>query len=85
MPDASSLPCSAEERQEDLRLLEATMGAAEAGGGGGEGAKPRMLVPKAVDADDEDDEDDDSDESDDDDEVRQGMHGDEMGLVSVGL
>ncbi|GAB4823553.1 hypothetical protein N2152v2_010599 [Parachlorella kessleri] len=50
-----------EERQQDLKLLEAAAEPGEAG------AKPRMLVPKAVDADDEDDEDaDDSDESDDD-------------------
>lgn len=49
-----------EERQQDLKLLES------AGTGAGEGAKPRMLVPKAVDADDEDADDVDSDDSDDD-------------------
>jgi hypothetical protein len=55
------LSAPAEERDEDLRLLEA---------GGGAGGGPR-LIPKALDADDED-EDEESDDSDDD-EVRFGM------------
>lgn len=62
-----SLPAKcpvADERKEDLKLLESAAG--------GEDGKPaKMLVPKAIDADDADDSDSD-DESDDDESVRAG-------------
>lgn len=58
--------CDAEQRQADLKLLEAP------DIGTGIGGKPKVLIPKAVDADEENDDDDDS-ESSSDDEVRR-MH-----------
>lgn len=56
------LVAATEQRKADLKLLEAP------DIGTGVGGKPKVLVPKAVDADEEGDDDDDS-ESDDDDEV----------------
>ena len=55
---------AAEQRQADLKLLEAP------DIGTGIGGKPKVLVPKAVDADEEGDDDDESESDDDDDEVR---------------
>lgn len=54
----------AEQRQADLKLLEAP------DIGTGVGGKPKVLVPKAVDADEEGDDDDDEDSDSSDDEVR---------------
>lgn len=53
----------AEERQADLKLLEAP------DIGTGTGGKPKVLIPKAVDADEENDDDDEDSESSSDDEV----------------
>lgn len=60
----SAVPCCVtEQRQADLKLLEAP------DIGTGIGGKPKVLIPKAVDADEENDEDDESSESSSDDEV----------------
>lgn len=56
---------AAEQRQADLKLLEAP------DIGTGIGGKPKVLIPKAVDADEENDDDDDASESSSDDEVHQ--------------
>ena len=55
--------CNAEQRQADLKLLEAP------DIGTGIGGKPKVLIPKAVDADEENDDDDDGSESSSDDEA----------------
>ena len=60
---ASYAAVSAEQRQADLKLLEAP------DIGTGAGGKPKVLVPKAVDADEEGDDDDDDESESSDDEV----------------
>lgn len=60
---SDSLVAATEQRKADLKLLEAP------DIGTGVGGKPKVLVPKAVDADEEGDDDDDDDSESDDDEV----------------